>query len=97
MVNERMCISCMSKGEHSLHQCPECNSYICQRSNLSDILIEQEESIMQSQAVNRQYCTKTHIGECKYIKKLRLALSEFVAGETDFDVEKADHTHEKER
>ena len=97
MVNERMCISCMSKGEHSLHQCPECNSYICQRSNLSDILKEQEESRMQSQAVNRQYCTKVHNGECKYIKQLRLTVSEFVAGKSDFEVTKADNTHENER
>ena len=97
MVNERMCISCMSKGEHSLHQCPECNSYICQRSNLSDILVEQEESRMQSQAVNRQYCTNVHNGECEYIKQLRLAVSEYAARKTDFEVAKGDHTYDSER
>ena len=87
----------MSKEESSLHQCPECNSYICQGSNLSDILKVQEESIMQSQAVDRQYCTKVHNGECKYIKQLRLTVSEFVAGKSDFEVTKADNTHENER
>ena len=97
MVNERMCISCMSKEESSLNQCPECNSYICQRSNLSDILIEQEESRMPSQAVNRNYCTNAHNSECKYIKQLRLAVSEFVAGKPDFELVIGDHTHENER
>ena len=97
MVNERMCISCMSKEECSLHQCTECNSYVCQRSNLSDILIEQEESRMPSQAVNRNYCTNAHNSECKYIKQLRLAVSEFVAGKTDFEVANGDHTQENER
>ena len=97
MVNERMCISCMSKEECSLHQCSECNSYICQRSNLSEIRIEQEESRMQSQAVNKHYCTNIHNGECKYIKQLRLAVSEFVAGKLDFEMAKGDHTHENER
>ena len=97
MVNERMCISCMSKEERSLHQCPECNSYICQRSNLSDILKEQEESRMQSQAVNGQYCTNVHNSECKYIKQLRLTVSEFVVGKSDFEVTKGDHTDENER
>ena len=87
----------MSKEERSLHHCPECNSYICQKSDLSDIVIEQEESRIQSQAVNRNYCTNAHNGECKYIKQLRLAVSEFVAGKIDFEVAKGDHTHESER
>ena len=97
MVNERMCISCMSKEERSLHQCPECDSYICQGSNLSDIHKVQEESRMPSQAVDRQYCTKVHNGECKYIKQLRLTVSEFVAGKSDFEVTNGDHIHENER
>ena len=97
MVNERMCISCMSKEESSLNQCPECNSYICQRSNLSDILVEQEESRMQSQAVSKQYCTNVHNGECEYIKQLRLAVSEYAARKTDFEVAKGDHTYDSER
>ena len=86
----------MSRDERSLHQCPECNSYICQRSDLSDIVIEKEESRMKSQAVNRNYCTNTHNGECKYIKQLRLAVFKFVAGKSDFEVAKGDHTHESE-
>ena len=97
MVNERMCISCMSKEECSFHQCPECNSYICQRSNLSDNIIEQEDSRMQCQVVNTHYCTNAHNSECKYIKQLRLAVSELVAGKTDFEVAKCDHSQQNER